>query len=162
MLSDGNFQTPKQPKKKGKTMRIMIALLFSVVLAISPVISSAIAGSPTSIEFFSGAWTGMWVSDKAHGDNAPMRAIIKVDADSNTVIITLFQVPTPPAPAYSSMSMGKFDGVKVFIDAASSGIASGGTKMTFWLENPLVMKGTYKNQYDEGKFEFRRFSRIGA
>lgn len=139
-------------------MRTLIAFLFSIVLAASP----AIAESPVSIELFGGAWTGTWVSDKAHHDNAPMRAIVKVDADSNTVMVTLFQVPTAPAPAYSSLSMGKLEGDKVVINAASSGIAGGGTEMTFWLEGPLILKGTYKNQFDEGKFEFRRYSRIGA
>lgn len=145
-------------------MKTVTAVLFFVILVVCTVIAPAIAENPASLEFFSGAWTGMWVSDRAHHDSAPIRAIIKVDVGSNTVMITLFQMPTSDtAPAYSSLSIGKLEGDKVIIDAAStSGIAGDGTEMTFWLESPLVLKGTYKNQYDEGRFEFRRFSRINT
>ena len=137
-------------------MTIMVALLFSIILAVSP----AIAGG-SDIGLFAGAWTGEWKSDK--GDKAPMRAIVTVDAATNLVMLVMFQVPAPPAPSFSSLSIGKVnESGNLIIDAASSGIEGGGSEMKFWMESPLVLKGTYKNQYDSGTFTFRRFSPNGA
>lgn len=141
-------------------MRTMIAFLFSIILTVSLAVAPAVAENP-GIELFSGAWTGEWKSNK--DDNAPMRAIITVDAATNIVMITMFQVPTLPAPSFSSLSIGQMsDDGRVVIDAASSGIGGGGSEMEFWMEGPLVLKGTYKNQYDSGTFSFRRYSRSGA
>ncbi|HEY4494898.1 MAG TPA: hypothetical protein VJC01_00385 [Candidatus Paceibacterota bacterium] len=138
-------------------MTIMVALLFSIILAVSP----AIAGGNPDIKLFAGAWAGEWKSDK--GDNAPMRAIVKVDADTGLVMLVMFQVPVPPAPTFSSLSIGKMnESGNLIIDAASSGIEGDGSEMKFWMESPLVLKGTYKNQYDSGTFTFRRFSPNGA
>ncbi len=116
--------------------------------------SPAFAGD---IQLFEGAWTGKWVSLKK-GDSAPMKTLVQADASTGVVTFIMFQVPEPPAPSYSSMAIGKLEGDKVVIDAASSGIDGGGTEMSFWLESPILLRGSYKNQYDEGRFEFRRFS----
>ena len=137
-------------------MTIMVALLFSIILAVSP----AIAGG-SDIGLFAGAWTGQWKSDK--GDKAPMRAIVTVDAATNLVMLVMFQVPAPPAPSFSSLSIGKVnESGNLIIDAASSGIEGDGSEMKFWMEGPLVLRGSYKNQYDSGSFTFRRFSPSGA
>ncbi|MBI2446374.1 MAG: hypothetical protein HYV51_00955 [Parcubacteria group bacterium] len=168
-------------------MRTMVAVLFSIILVVSPaiaggsdiglfagawtgewksgkgdsiiiVVSPAIAGG-SDIGLFAGAWTGQWKSDK--GDSAPMRAITTVTDD--LVMIVMFQVPAPPAPAFSSLSIGKVnESGNLIIDAASSGIEGGGSEMKFWMDGPLTLKGTYRNQYDSGTFTFRRFSRDGA
>lgn len=109
-----------------------------------------------------GKWAGKWTSG-AKSDSAPMAAVITVDIDTKTATIVMFQVVKPPAPAYSSMSIGKIeDGGRIIIDAAASGIEGGGSEMVFWLESPLVIKGKYKNQYDSGTFEFKRVSKQGA
>ncbi|KKQ91455.1 MAG: hypothetical protein UT16_C0014G0011 [Candidatus Azambacteria bacterium GW2011_GWA2_39_10] len=138
-------------------MTTMVAILFSIILVVSPVM----AGGSSDIGLFAGAWTGEWKSDK--GDKAPMRAIVTVDAATNLVMLVMFQVPAPPAPSFSSLSIGKVnESGNLIIDAASSGIEGGGSEMKFWMEGPLVLRGSYKNQYDSGSFTFRRFSPSGA
>ena len=137
-------------------MTAIVAILFSIILVVSP----AIAGG-NDIGLFAGAWTGEWKSDK--GDNAPMRAIVKVDADTGLVMLVMFQVPVPPAPTFSSLSIGKMnESGNLIIDAASSGIEGDGSEMKFWLDGPLILKGTYRNKYDSGTFTFKRFSPSGA
>lgn len=91
-----------------------------------------------------------------------MRALVRSDPSTGVVIFIMFQAPEPPAPPYSSMAIGKLEGDRVVIDADSSGIDGGGTEMTFWLDGPMLLKGSYKNQYDEGRFEFRRSAGKGA
>lgn len=139
-------------------------VLFGVMLAlviITGACAATVPAAPVSageIPLFDGPWVGKWVSSK--GDTAPMKALVQADVSTGVVTFIMFQTPDPPAPSYSSLSMGKLEGDKVIIDAASSGIgtAGDGTEMTFWLESPLIMKGTYKNKYDEGRFEFKRTS----
>ncbi|MBI4114271.1 MAG: hypothetical protein HY445_00320 [Candidatus Niyogibacteria bacterium] len=129
-----------------------------MVVAILAVSSIAIAEN-LDPKLFYGRWAGKWVSD-AKSDTAPMAAIITVDVDTRIATIVMFQVVKPPAPAYSSMSIGKIeDDGRIVIDAASSGIEGGGSEMVFWLESPLVIKGKYKNQYESGTFEFKRVSK---
>ena len=132
-----------------------------IVVAILAVSSIAFAEN-LDPRLLHGRWAGKWVSD-AKGDNAPMAAIITVDVDTKVATIVMFQVVKPPAPAYSSMSIGKIgDDGRIVIDVASSGIEGGGSEMMFWLESPLVIKGKYKNQYDSGTFEFKRVSKQDA
>jgi|SRR3989344_2438607 len=135
-------------------MTAIVAILFSIILVVSP----AIAGG-NDIGLFAGAWTGEWKSDK--GDSAPMRAITTV-ADG-LVTVVMFQAPAPPAPTFSSLSIGKVsENGELIIDATSSGIEGDGSEMKFWLDGPLILKGTYRNKYDSGTFTFKRFSPSGA
>lgn len=135
-----------------KIVRTLLAVIFLAVA------TSAFAGE---IMLFEGSWAGKWVSLKK-GDSAPMCALIQADASTGVVTFIMFQVPEPPAPSHSSMAIGKLEGDKVIIDAASSGIDGGGTEMSFWLDGPMLLKGSYKNRYDEGRFEFRRSAGKGA
>jgi|SRR3989344_122818 len=134
------------------------SLMVVAILAVSSIASSE-SLDPT---LFNGRWAGKWISG-AKSDTAPMAAIITVDVDTKIATIVMFQVVKPPAPAYSSMSIGKIkDDGRIVIDATSSGIEGGGSEMAFWLESPLVIRGKYKNQLDSGTFEFRRVSKQDA
>lgn len=138
-----------------KIAHTLLAVIFLAVAA---------SASAEEIRLFEGGWTGKWVSsdNKNKADSAPMKMLVQLDANTGVVTFLMFQTPEPPAPSFSSMAIGKLNGGKVIIDAASSGIDGGGTEMTFWLEGLMMLVGTYKNQYDEGRFEFRRFSGNGA
>lgn len=136
-------------------MKKIVTFLLSFVFTIA--FLTPASGQDFDAKLFEGSWAGKWVSDKAHHDNAPMRALIQVDP-SGVATVVMFQTPEPPAPAYSSLSIGKIESGEIVIDAASSGVSSGGSEMKFWLETPLILRGAYKNQFDSGTFEFRRFS----
>lgn len=135
-----------------KIMPILFSLMFSVAF-LTPAL-----GQDFDVKLFEGPWAGKWISDKERHDNAPLMALIQVDRSTGTASIIMFQVPAPPAPSFSSLSIGKIENGKIVIDAASSGIDGGGSEMMFWLETPILLKGTFKNYYDSGTFEFRRSS----
>lgn len=132
-----------------RKVTMAVVLLATLALTFVPTLAG-------EIMFFEGGWAGKWVSSR-NGDSAPMKALVQADASTGIITFVMFQELDSPAPSYSSISMGRMEGNKVVIDAAStSNIAGEGTEMTFWLENPVLLKGSYKNQYDEGWFEFRR------
>ena len=144
-----------------KTVAVLLSLVFVVTFLALPLAFGQESFDP---KLFEGPWAGTWISDKAHRDKAPMLALIQVDLNARvpTASIIMFQVPKPPAPEFSSLSIGRIENGKIVIDAASSGIGGGGSEMTFWLESPLLLKGTYKNEFDSGTFEFKRTSGRGA
>lgn len=137
-------------------MKKTILVLFAIVFLVFTTISTF----AEEIALFDGVWVGKWVSSK--GDWAPMKMLAQTNKSGGTVMFLMFQTVEPPVPSYSSMAIGELKNGKVAIDAASSGIAGGGTEMAFWLEGPMLLKGTYKNIHDEGRFEFRRSAGKGV
>ena len=144
--------------KKNAALSLTVSLLISLFTVLPA------TAEEFNIMLFQGIWTGKWVSDAPKHDNAPVHAAFAPDTETNTVTVVMFQTPEPPAPPHSSMSIGKFENGKILIDAPSSDIGTldNSTEMMFWLVNPLLIRGTYKNKYDSGTFEFKRTSKEGA
>lgn len=142
-------------------MKRIASALLCVMLTLA--FLAPVSGQDFDAKLFEGPWAGKWTSTcRTPGDNAPTNALIQVDLNSKVATVIMFQDVAPPAPSFSSMAMGKLEGGKIIIDAASSGISGGGSKMSFWLEGPMLLRGTYENEQDCGTFSLRRNSNKGA